>query len=152
MPTRFSRESGFTLIELLTIIGIIGVLASIALVNYSLYKVKATRSVVAQTRADARVALEAGTVDPATLPALTSATQSDPGPISDPQGALLLPGFQLPQRFLISYFYDRDCSNDACIQASLAVLSCKYKVYNTWVRTGDGMELSTEGTAAGAPC
>jgi len=145
-------DRGFTLIELLTIIAIIGVLAAISLSGFSIYRASAAYAVASASMHDARNALEAALADQNSLPPAVPLTeQSVAGPISDPQGRMVLPGMQVPKNLMFRYSYDPSCVDPGCVEAFFQTNHCYGVEYPRFVRFGDGLEILLE-HVSGAGC
>lgn len=137
------NQRGFTLIELLTTIGIIAILGGLSIQIFREYRQRATYAVVEQTLKDARTAVEAGYADADNLPpAIPLTVLSVPGPPAVASAARLLPGFSVPKASKVRVSFDPECTDFSCEQVFLQVRHCGGSEYASWIRFGDGTELT----------
>lgn len=140
---RHHLEHGFTLIELLTTIALVATLGGLSLQVFRGYKQRAAYAVVEQTLKDGRTAVEAAYADADNLPAaLSLTTLTTPGSPGVGSVARILPGFTVPRATKVSVSFDPECTDLSCEQVFLQVRHCGGSEYASWIRFGDGTELS----------
>ena len=150
MKNQKKKEQGFTIIELVTVMGTIGVLASLSMSSFYLYRKDAYYSVAESTMRNARSSMEIGInssdVEAETVPLVS---QTSAGNINNVQANKVLPGMKLPQNVEFKVSYDPDCQDSSCDAQFLSVNHCIGKLETSWIRFGDGLDLSLENIATG---
>jgi Tfp pilus assembly protein PilE len=147
------KEGGFTVLELLTVITTIGVLSTLSITSFYLYRKDGFYSVTESTLRNAKSAFEIGISGSDPSPSSVGlTTQNSRGEISDPTLKTILPGMTLPGNVELQASYNDSCTDSSCDAQYLYVNHCKGKVGASWIRFGDGVDITMEDIpTAGCP-
>ncbi len=146
-----SKENGFTLIELLVVTAIIGLLGSIAVGLFAEYRESAHKAVVQRTVQDGSTALQTGMGDLEDQPIIGAymvVVNDQPGPITHPLGATLVPGMTLSDNISFMALFNPLCTSAVCTRHFVLARHCESRYTELYATYGDGTRFHNEYTSS----
>jgi prepilin-type N-terminal cleavage/methylation domain-containing protein len=147
---RYSKQSGFTLVELLVVTSLVGILSSLAVQNFSEYRVMAYDRSAEQLMHDAQSAVQAGMIDlqENSDPFLWSWVWSGGDGNFFGDVNTLTPGLKVGDNMRIWAFHDAWCEtqppNGWCAVVWVETAHCQGRTSRIWARYTDGTQLNSE--------
>jgi prepilin-type N-terminal cleavage/methylation domain-containing protein len=146
-----SQQAGFTLIELLVVISLVGILSSLAVQNFTEYRIMAFDHTATQTMHDTQNALEAGMIElqESVDPNLWSWIWSGGDGTLVGDASSLTPGLRVGDNVRIFAYYDGWCDNQNdpnmwCPVQYVETAHCQGRVTKAWAQLSNGEQWEWE--------